>query len=214
MSSGATIELIDAAASPVPGGAAPRPPVGRRRCAGGGALRARPARDACARPRRPAPARRRAPGGSWSMPTTGWPGKQLGRCARMMSSSRTNETPAESGDSHEPRQPRRHLHDRRGGVRSLQARRSSSTARLRLSDDSSGNGRETSMASGVRTGRMSSLKERGERRPMGVVDIGPGRATGCRAGASAGNSSWVVSRHNAVTSACALARWRPAVRPV
>ena len=111
-----------------------------------------------------------------------WPGNSCGRCdADDVFEQHERRGRRRLATCDEPRQTGRHLHDREPRRSRLAGAASSRSARFRLSDDSSGNGRDTSMASGVSTGSTASRKNApsAARRARQICDTSDD--AGCRA---------------------------------
>ena len=99
----------------------------------------------------------------------------------MMSSSSTNDDAVGSGDRDQPRQAGRHLDDRQPRCGRRRRSASSSSARFRLSDASSGNGRDTSIAERRQHRQDAVAEERVERQARGRRGGRDRPATGCLA---------------------------------
>ena len=116
----------------------------------------------------------------------------------MTSSSSTNATPPDAATGTSRVSPGGTWHDGQPVLRLAGRRRRAARARFRLSDESSGNGRDTSMASGVSTGSTASRKNAPMPACRAGVELRPGGGCGCLCSASAGRS---VSRVELVEGA-------------
>ena len=136
--------------------------AGSRRSGAAGAVRVRPVPAACVRLRRRTPARRRGRAGCTARLQDRLTGKELRQVRAddvLEQHERRRRSPATGTSRARP-----------GGTWTIaepalgrrRARRRAAAARLRLSDESSGNGRDTSIASGVSTGKHRVPEERAE----------------------------------------------------
>ena len=127
-----------------------------------------------------------------------WPGNSCARCARMMSSSSTKQTPSPLGDVDEPRQARRAPGRSRAAA---PARRRSGVEQQREVQAERGRAAET--AARRRSPAASapaappSRKKVAERRAARLARGRPPARSRCRAASSAGSSSSFTSRYSA-----------------
>ena len=132
--------------------------------------------------------------------TKRWPGKSCGEVQADHSSRQTNEAPSLAGNLDEALEPCRDLDDREP-ARVVVGGASRSTAMFRLSEERRGNGRTTSIASGVSTGSTASRKKGAEGR---AGDLGRSPASEPHAAlCQRGSSSSTASRYSSATNLCA-----------
>ena len=195
----------------------PRPPAARRRCVAAAAATARALPGTTRRLRRPARAPSRGPGGT--RPTRARSARETARRTRAGSLRPADERRPVCPASRTSRGSPAGICTTASRRATLARRGANQNARLRLRPDSIGNGRSTSIASGVRAGSTSSRKYARDARRAHVASSDAASTRGCPALGERGQQHRRDQRvQPSIVRRAHARRWRPAaalgVRPL
>ena len=127
----------------------------------------------------------------------GLPGEQLRQVRPDDVLEQDERVAVAVGDRHEARQSGRHLHDRQPAARLARGRARDASARFRLSEASSGNGRDSSIAERRQRPAARSSGSSASSASGAIAEAGRRPRAGCLRSASLGSSSSRVSAYSA-----------------